>query len=85
MEFIASNIRLETINSYLALTISILGSVWLGVFGGEERGGEGILLVICVWFIFLRRGGEGRPKGRGGNIRPFLLSPKLGGFGGEVR
>jgi hypothetical protein len=26
----------------------------------EGSGGEGILLVNCVWFIFLRRGEEGR-------------------------
>jgi hypothetical protein len=33
----------------------------------EVFGGEGILLVNCVWFIFLRMGGEGREReGRGG-------------------
>jgi hypothetical protein len=33
----------------------------LEVFGGEGRGGERILLLLnCVWFIFLRRGEEGR-------------------------
>jgi hypothetical protein len=53
----------------------------LEVFGGEGREGEGILLVNCVWFIFLRRGREGR----GGNIRSFFIPPKLGEFGGEGR
>jgi hypothetical protein len=52
----------------------------LGVFGGEERGGERILLVNCVWFIFLRRGGERREYNK-----TIFASPKLGGFGWEVR
>jgi hypothetical protein len=41
-----------------------------GSFGWEfleGRGGEGILLVNFVWFIFLRRGGEGR----GGEEREY--------------
>jgi hypothetical protein len=44
--------------------------------------GERILLMNCVWFIFLRRGGEVK----GGNISQFLL-PQIGGIwrGGEVR
>jgi hypothetical protein len=57
----------------------VLGSIWLGVFGGEGRGGERILLVNCVWFIFLKREDERR----GGNIRPFLLPPNWGDLKGR--
>jgi hypothetical protein len=50
----------------------------------EGREGEGILLVNCVWFIFLRMGGEGK-GGEGREYKIIFDSPKLGGFGGEVR
>jgi hypothetical protein len=50
----------------------------------EGRGGEGTLLVNCVWFIFLKRGEKGR-GGKGREYKTIFASPKLGGFGGEVR
>jgi hypothetical protein len=46
--------------------------------------GEGILLVNCVWFIFLRRGEEGR---EGREYKTIFASLQIGGIwrGGEVR
>jgi hypothetical protein len=39
--------------------ISFLMNLMVRLVGGFWRGGKGILLVNCVWFIFLRRGREG--------------------------
>jgi hypothetical protein len=40
----------------------------------------------CVWFIFVRRGEEGR-GGEGREYKPNFASPQIGGIwrGGEVR
>jgi hypothetical protein len=54
--------------------------------GGFWRGGEGILLVNCIWFIFLRR----EEEGMGGERREYktiFASPQIEGIWreGEVR
>jgi hypothetical protein len=42
----------------------------LEVFG-REKGGEGILLRKCVWFIFLRRKEEGK-GGKGSKYKHVI-------------
>jgi hypothetical protein len=44
--------------------------------------GERILLMNCVWFIFLRRREEGR-GGKGREYKPIFASPNWGDLEGR--
>jgi hypothetical protein len=58
----------------------------LEVFGGEGKGGEGIFLIISVWFNF-QKGRGGKRRGAKSLQEPLFASPQIGGIwrGGEGR
>jgi hypothetical protein len=49
---------IQQMSSLKVIEIHLGYCVWLGVFKGNGREGEGIFLIIRVWFNFKEEGGE---------------------------